>query len=84
MSTEKKVKRNITCTIRMEVNQEIEISEKDARLLDEHLENNPVVSQYRSVPGRLATNDAYDILYNIIDLEEADDLEFVHVEIEEA
>lgn len=78
----KKITKNVTATIRLQINQEIDFTESELQQLEHHLEDNDDISMYIPKNGVLITNPLWDIIYPKIDFDsvECDDIEDFEIE----
>jgi len=79
----KKITKNLRCTVTLEIDQEIELTEIELKQLEESLEKSSRIRMYISQGEGLTTNPIYDILNNNIDLDYASDMEIDDVELED-
>lgn len=79
----KKITKNLIATIRLEINQKIDFTEKEIELLEKHLEDDSDISMYLPKDEGLITNPLWDIIYSKLDFDSADCDDIVDIELED-
>jgi hypothetical protein len=78
-----KITKRIRCTVSIDIEQNIELTEYQWKKLDEYLETHDELDMYEKVNGRYESNDLYCLVCDNIDINDGTFGCFEDVEIED-